>query len=174
VGAGRRHILGAVAVALVGSRAGSPYACEVAERLGSDLSERGVTVVSGCAWCRQRGPQGGLEGRGGSVGVLGCGLDVVYPPEHRDLIHEVRSRGALLSEFGPSVPPRRFHSPRRNGSLAASRLPWSWWRQLTEVGRSLRPVARPSKGGRPCAYSRWGKGCGDCGRYPGGDRCVCC
>ena len=63
--AGTRRGLGSVAVALVGSRAGSPYACAVAERLASDLSNRGVTVVSGLA----RGVdgavhRGGLEGRG--------------------------------------------------------------------------------------------------------------
>lgn len=113
--AGTRRGLGSVAVALVGSRAGSPYACAVAERLASDLSNRGVTVVSGLV----RGVdgaahRGGLEGRGGTVGVLGCGLDVVYPPEHRQLISAVRSRGAVVSEFGPSVPPLRFNFPRRN------------------------------------------------------------
>ena len=113
--AGSQRGLGSVAVALVGSRAGSPYARAVAERLASDLSDRGVTVVSGLA----RGVdgaahRGGLEGRGGTVGVLGCGLDVVYPPEHRQLIGAVRSRGALVSEFGPSVPPLRFNFPRRN------------------------------------------------------------
>ena len=58
--------------------------------------------------------RGGLEGRGGTVGVLGCGLDVVYPPEHWQLISAVRSRGAVVSEFGPSVPPLRFNFPRRN------------------------------------------------------------
>ena len=113
--AGTRRVLDSVAVALVGSRAGSPYAREVAERLASDLSHRGVTVVSGLA----RGVdgaahRGGLEGRGGTVGVLGCGLDVVYPPEHRQLISSVRSRGAVVSEFGPSVPPLRFNFQRRN------------------------------------------------------------
>ena len=112
---GMERVLHSISVALVGSRAGSPYACEVAEKLASDLSDRGVTVVSGLA----RGVDGaahtgGLEGPGGTVGVLGCGLDVIYPPEHRQLIDAVRSRGALVSEFGPSVPPRRFHFPRRN------------------------------------------------------------
>ena len=112
---GTPQVLDSVAVALVGSRAGSPYARAVAEQLASDLSHRGVTVVSGLA----RGVdgaahRGGLAGRGGTVGVLGCGLDVVYPPEHRQLIRAVRSRGAVVSEFGPSVPPLRFNFPRRN------------------------------------------------------------
>ena len=113
--AGTERVLDSVMVALVGSRAGSTYACEVAERLALDLSSRGVTVVSGLA----RGVdgaahRGSLEGRGGTVGVLGCGLDVVYPPEHGELIRQVTSLGAVVSEFGPSVPPRRFNFPRRN------------------------------------------------------------
>ena len=113
--AGAERFLHSVAVALVGSRAGSPYACEVAEMLASDLSDRGVTVISGLA----RGVdgdahRGGLEGPGGTIGVLGCGLDVIYPPEHKRLFGAIRSRGAVVSEFGPSVPPRRFHFPRRN------------------------------------------------------------
>ena len=47
-------------------------------------------------------------------GFWACGLDVVYPPEHRELITAVRSRGAVISELGPSVPPLRFNFPRRN------------------------------------------------------------
>ena len=76
-----------VSVALIGSRAGSAYACEVAESLAMELSTRGITVVSGLA----RGVdgaahRGGLLGPAGTIGVLGCGLDVAYPPEHRKLM----------------------------------------------------------------------------------------
>ena len=180
--AGTRQGLGSVAVALVGSRAGSPYACAVAERLASDLSDRGVMVVSGLA----RGVdgaahRGGLEGRGGTVGVLGCSLDVVYPPEHRQLISVVRSRGAVVSEFGPSVPPLRFNFPRRNriisglsvavvvveandrsGSLITARCAAEQGREVMAVPGSV--LAGRNRGAR--TYSRWSKGCGDCGRYP--------
>jgi DNA processing protein len=185
--AGTRQDLGSVAVALVGSRAGSPYACAVAERLASDLSTRGVTVVSGLA----RGVdgaahRGGLEGRGGTVGVLGCGLDVVYPPEHWQLISAVRSRGAVVSEFGPSVPPLRFNLPRRNriisglsvavvvveandrsGSLITARCAAEQGREVMAVPGSV--LAGRNRGGAR-TYSIWSKGCGDCGRYLGGDR----
>ena len=180
--AGTRQGLGSVAVALVGSRTGSPYACVVAERLASDLSDRGVMVVSGLA----RGVdgaahRGGLEGRGGTVGVLGCSLDVVYPPEHRQLISVVRSRGAVVSEFGPSVPPLRFNFPRRNriisglsvavvvveandrsGSLITARCAAEQGREVMAVPGSV--LAGRNRGAR--TYSRWSKGCGDCGRYP--------
>ena len=162
---GARPDLGSVAVALVGSRAGSPYACAVAEWLASDLSNRGVTVVSGLA----RGVdgaahKGGLEGRGGTVGVLGCGLDVVYPPEHRRLISDVKSRGAVITEFGPSVPPHRFNFPRRNriisglsaavvvveandrsGSLMTARCAAEQGREVMAVPGSV--LARRNRGG---------------------------
>ena len=104
-----------VPVALIGSRAGSAYACEVAESLAAELSTRGVTVVSGLA----RGVDGGSTpwgpaGPRGTIGVLGCGLDVTYPPEHRKLMQQIRSDGALVSEYGPSEPPRKYHFPRRS------------------------------------------------------------
>ena len=113
--AGTRRVLRVLSVALVGSRAGSGYACEVAESLASDLSSRGVAVVSGLA----RGVdgaahRGGLTGPGGTIGVLGCGLAVAYPPEHTQLMQRIQSCGAIISEFGPAEPPRKFHFPRRN------------------------------------------------------------
>ncbi len=113
--AGRRRLLDSLAVALVGSRAGSPYACEVAERLGSELAGRGVTVISGLA----RGVdgaahRGGLEGPASTAAVLGCGVDVVYPREHAALARRIATKGALVSEVGPTTPPLGLHFPRRN------------------------------------------------------------
>jgi DNA processing protein len=112
---GRSGLLDSLCVALVGSRAGSPYACEVAERLGSELADRGVTVISGLA----RGVdgaahRGGLSGRASTAAVLGCGVDVVYPREHASLARQIASKGALVSELRPSTPPLSFHFPRRN------------------------------------------------------------
>ena len=112
---GSRERLGCLGVALVGSRAGSRYACTVAEQLGAQLSARGVTTVSGLA----RGVdgaahRGGLCGPGGTIAVLGCGVDVDYPAEHAGLAREIASHGVVVSEFGPSAPPLRSHFPRRN------------------------------------------------------------
>ena len=102
-------------VALVGSRAGSEYACTVAERLGTELGRSGVTVVSGLA----RGVdgaahRGALAGPGRTAAVLGSGVDVVYPAEHVPLARRVESRGVLVSELGPGTRPRPFFFPRRN------------------------------------------------------------
>jgi DNA processing protein len=112
---GSLHALTAPAVAIVGSRAGSPYALAVAERLAADLATRGVVVVSGLA----RGVDaaahtGALSAGGASIGVLGCGLDIVYPAEHRALARELQRTGALLSELVPGTPPLAHFFPLRN------------------------------------------------------------
>ena len=112
---GQLGVLQRPAVALIGSRTGSEYACQVATDLGAELSARGVVVVSGLArGVDAAAHRGGLKGAAGTVAVLGCGLDVVYPPEHADLARAIVAAGALLSEYGPSTPPHRFHFPRRN------------------------------------------------------------
>lgn len=105
----------ALCVAVVGSRRATVYGKQVAEELGAALSEAGVWVVSGLA----RGVdgaahRGALRGGGRTVAVLGCGLDVVYPPEHASLQEEVAARGAVVSEFPPGTPPHQLHFPARN------------------------------------------------------------
>ena len=113
--AGRADVLSRVAVAIVGSRAGSSYALSVAERLGADLAARGVVVVSGLArGVDSAAHQGALSVGGVTVGVLGCGADVVYPPEHGGLAAAMRERGALVSELPPRTAPRPGFFPRRN------------------------------------------------------------
>jgi DNA processing protein len=103
------------AVAIVGSRAGSPYALSVAARLGADLAARGVTVVSGLArGVDSAAHQGALSVDGVTVGVLGCGADIVYPAEHGDLAAEISRRGAVVSEFAPGTPPKPGFFPQRN------------------------------------------------------------
>lgn len=107
--------LGTTAVAVVGSRAASPYGIEVAERLGDELARAGITVLSGLArGCDAAAHRGALAGGGVTVAVLGCGPDVVYPAEHRDLADRVRAAGALVSELPPGTAPLAAHFPQRN------------------------------------------------------------
>ena len=113
----RGHVeaLCAPSVAIVGSRAASPYALEVARRLSADLARRNIAVVSGMA----RGVDsaahlGALDAGGVTIAVFGCGVDIIYPREHRRLADEICERGALVSELAPGVPPLRGHFPRRN------------------------------------------------------------
>ncbi len=104
-----------VAVAIVGSRRASAYGRRVAEELAAGLAEAGVSVVSGMARGIDGSAHRGALGAGGrTIGVLGCGLDVVYPPEHRQLYARVAAGGALITEYPPGTPPERYHFPERN------------------------------------------------------------
>ena len=87
---GDADVLRSASVAIVGSRAASPYALEVARQLGADLARRSVTVVSGLArGVDSAAHRGALEGGGRTIAVFGCGVDVIYPPEHRGLAERI-------------------------------------------------------------------------------------
>jgi DNA processing protein len=112
---GCEAVFDAPAVAVVGSRAGSPYALAVAERLSSDLAERGVVVISGLArGVDSAAHRGALAVHGRTLAVLGCGVDVVYPREHVALASDIVRAGAIVSELVPGTPPRARFFPRRN------------------------------------------------------------
>jgi len=104
-----------LAVAIVGSRKTSPYGRWFTEKIGRDLAGQGVTIVSGLA----RGidsvaHKGALDGGGRTIAVLGCGIDVIYPSENRDLFNQIVERGAVVSEFPMGSRPEGGHFPRRN------------------------------------------------------------
>ncbi len=112
---GRLAPPGGPSVAIVGSRAGSPYALEAAERLAGDLATRGVTIVSGLArGVDSAAHRGALAVGGKTVAVLGSGADVIYPAEHVELARSIAQTGAVVSEFLPGTPPRPGQFPRRN------------------------------------------------------------
>jgi DNA processing protein len=102
-------------VAIVGSRAGSPYALAIAERLAADLAGRGVAIISGLARGVDSAAHRGAIGAGGTtVAVFGAGADIVYPSEHRALARDVVATGAVLSELPPGTRPRPCFFPMRN------------------------------------------------------------
>ena len=111
------------AVAIVGSRAATAYALEVATRLARELAQRRVTVVSGLARGADAAAHlGCLDGGGKTIAVLGSGPDVVYPAEHRDLALRISTEGAVISELGPGAPPLPEHFPLRNRLISGISL----------------------------------------------------
>jgi len=106
-------------VAVVGSRAATPYGRQVARLLGEELARARVVVVSGMA----RGVdgavhEGALSANGETWAVWGTGPDRIYPPEHGELASAIARVGALLTEYPPGTPPRRHHFPQRNRLIA--------------------------------------------------------
>jgi DNA processing protein len=107
----------------VGSRAASPYALEVARRLGADLARRQITVISGMArGVDSAAHRGALDGGGATIAVFGCGVDVIYPREHAKLAGQICEKGALVSELPPGVMPLRYHFPKRNRIISGLAL----------------------------------------------------
>src|SRR5918993_3192592 len=120
---GDADALRAPTVAIVGSRAASPYALEVARRLGADLARRNVAVASGMArGVDSAAHRGALEAGGITIAVFGCGVDVIYPREHRGLAERILERGALVSEFPPGMPPLKCNFPKRNRIISGLSL----------------------------------------------------
>ena len=113
-----RHV-----VAVVGSRFATPQGLEIGFRLGQGLASAGFGVVSGLArGVDAAAHRGALRAGGRTIAVLGCGTDIVYPPEHATLSEEIAAGGALVSEFAPGVPPRGWHFPRRNRIISGLSL----------------------------------------------------
>jgi DNA processing protein len=104
-----------LAVGVIGTRGATVYGKEVAARFASDFAAAGVTVVSGMArGIDTAAHRGALKNGGRTIAVLGCGLDIVYPPENRELMAEIVERGAVISEFNIGTGPLAQNFPKRN------------------------------------------------------------
>ena len=112
-----------LSIAVVGTRRPTPYGRQVAEEMSYQLAGNLITVVSGLA----RGIDGiahraALQAGGRTLAVMACGLDMVYPPEHKKLASEIIERGALISEQPLGSQPRGDFFPRRNRILSGMSL----------------------------------------------------
>lgn len=110
-------------VAIVGTRKASVYGREVARRLAGELAQNGVTIVSGLA----RGIDGiahraALEAGGRTLAVLGSGVDVIYPAEHRKLADAISRNGAVISDYPMGTKPEGVNFPPRNRIISGLSL----------------------------------------------------
>lgn len=103
------------AVAIIGARTATDYGRRIATGFAAELSALGITIVSGAAYgVDAAAHRGALASGGGTVAVLGCGIDVVYPRAHVDLFRDIAGSGLLLSEYPIGTKPEGFRFPARN------------------------------------------------------------
>lgn len=104
-----------VTVTVVGARKPSAYGDKMSFKLGYDLAKEGVTIVSGMArGIDSKSQRGALKAGGKTIAVLGTGCDVVYPPEHKELMEVIKSNGCVISEYPPGTPVIKGCFPERN------------------------------------------------------------
>ncbi|WP_455370147.1 DNA-processing protein DprA [Petrachloros mirabilis] len=112
-----------LALAVVGARRATDAGRVVTEDLAKDLAATGFTIVSGLArGVDAAAHRGALAAGGRTIGVLGCGIDRTYPPEHERLRREIETQGAILSELPLGAPPHSAHFPRRNRIISGLSL----------------------------------------------------
>ncbi len=111
---------GTPCVAVVGSRRATPGGLLTAHDIATDLAAAGVAVVSGMArGIDAAAHRGALHGGGVTVAVLGCGIELCYPSEHRELRDRISASGCVVSEDGGTEPPLGWRFPQRNRIIAA-------------------------------------------------------
>ena len=117
---GNAELLNRHAISIVGTRRPTPYGNQMAERLARDLADRGLVIVSGLARgidaAAHKGALSSVPGT--TIGILGCGVDVIYPKENRKIFAEIEQRGAIISEFPMGAFPAPQNFPIRNRLIA--------------------------------------------------------
>ena len=112
-----------IPLAIVGSRRASAYGKFSTEKLARELALKGLTVVSGMArGIDTSAHKGALSVRGRTIAVLGSGIDVIYPPENRELYSSISECGAVISEFPFGTPPNAPNFPARNRIISGMSL----------------------------------------------------
>jgi len=111
-------------VGIVGARAASDAGLHMAHRIGMELALKRIAVISGLArGIDAEAHHGALEGGGRTIAILGCGIDIIYPPEHRQLAESMLAHGgALLSELPLGSAPVPENFPVRNRLIAGMSL----------------------------------------------------
>jgi DNA processing protein len=111
------------ALSIVGTRKATQYGRDAAYTLARDLAQQGITIISGLAHgIDAAAHKGALEGGGRTLAVLGSGIDIIYPSDHRELAAKIANRGAMISEFPLGMPPEAHNFPRRNRLISGLAL----------------------------------------------------
>lgn len=111
------------ALAIVGTRRASAYGKAMTQALTSQLAQRGITIVSGLAYgIDSIAHQTALEHGGRTIAVLGSGIDMIYPSEHRHIADDIVHNGAIITEFPPGTKPERGNFPIRNRIISGISL----------------------------------------------------
>lgn len=109
-----------LAVSVVGARESTEYGRQIADEICYELAKSGVTVVSGMArGIDSASHRSALRAGAKTIAFLGCGIDVVYPPENGELMQAIAQNGAVMTEFAPGTPPYGKNFPIRNRLIAA-------------------------------------------------------
>jgi DNA processing protein len=112
---GLNEALAAPCVAIVGTRRATDYGKRTSKRLAEELAARGATIISGMALGIDAAAHvGALEASGKTIGILGPGVDAIYPPENRELFERMAHQGLLLSEMPPGRAAEPYLFPLRN------------------------------------------------------------
>ncbi len=116
---GDLSLLSTKCISVVGSRNLSRYGRDMTVKFTQGLTLAGFTVVSGLArGADSEAHRTALSERGKTIGVLGCGIDVIYPSENRELYAEVEKKGLIISEYPLGVKPNYYQFPERNRIIA--------------------------------------------------------
>ncbi len=117
---GNAKILNNLSLGVVGSRKYTVYGKKLSYKLSKECAESGITIISGLALGVDAfAHQAALDANGKTVGVLGCGLDKIYPVSNFHLGQEIIEKGgAIISEFPLGVPPMKQNFPARNRIIA--------------------------------------------------------
>ncbi|MBU1026220.1 MAG: DNA-processing protein DprA [Candidatus Margulisbacteria bacterium] len=111
------------AIAIVGTRRATHYGKKVAKDLARELASLGLTIISGMALgIDTAAHEGALEASGRTIAVLGCGVDVPYPPSNKGLMERIKQSGAIVSEFPPGEEPDNWKFPARNRIISGLTL----------------------------------------------------
>lgn len=120
---GNKNLLNNPCIAIVGSRKTTSYGLQIAHKFSKELSEKGITIVSGFAiGIDTVAHKAALLSVGSTIAVLGCGIDINYPAQNYTLRNNLIEKGLILSEFAPNTPPSSENFPIRNRIISGISL----------------------------------------------------